>query len=143
MGFRLTVGDFQKSPHGGHWVPSDVGIEHIEGSRYDVVETADALADLDVVVNGSGVEFGIPMHFIAYEVYCSNLSKLDNEGNPIINTCQAVSDSQPDGCEAAFRGDPCEHLPKPDAPIGKRLKGPNYIPPNIPNVLVTYENQEI
>jgi predicted HAD superfamily Cof-like phosphohydrolase len=139
IGFQLTLvaenGDKLWLDH------KQISARHIEGSHYDVVETADALGDLNVVVNGTGVSFGIPMHFVDYEIYCSNLSKLDNDGNPIINECQ--SEENPDGCAASYGGEWCEHLPLPDAPVGKRLKGPNFVAPNIPRVLLAYENKEI
>lgn len=49
----------------------------------DMVETADAFADLDVVVNGGMLALGIPAGLVAYEVYLSNMSKLDKDGQPI------------------------------------------------------------
>lgn len=113
-----------------------VTLRHIEGSRYDVVETADALGDMNVIVNGTGVAFGIPMHFIDYEIYTSNLSKLDENGKPIVNRCTNI------GCEPVCDcGMPV--LKKPDAPIGKILKPESYVPANIPAVLVAYQNKEI
>lgn len=136
MGFALTIDGKPVNP-----AFEKVVCEHVEGSRYDVVEVADALGDLNVVVNGTGVSFGIPMHFVDYEVYTSNLSKLDDEGKPIINECQSADD--PDGCAKAYAGESCEHLLDTSAPVGKRLKGSNYVPPNIPRVLLAYENKEI
>lgn len=95
-----------------------ISVAHIEGSRYDPVETLDALADLDVVVNGTAIEFGLPMLSANREVYLSNMSKLLPNGRAAIN-----------GVTPGYReGEP--HY-RPDQPIGKGLKGPNYIPPNI------------
>lgn len=116
----------------GSRIPADHAsftIEHIEGSRYDVVETADALGDLNVVVNGTGVEFGIPMHFIDYEVYCSNLSKVPPSGEPIRN-----------GITEGYRAGEPGH--RPDAPDGKILKPESFVPCNIPAVLVAFERKE-
>lgn len=131
MGFQLEVDGMPADPKTCEAV-------HIEQSQYDLVETADALGDLNVVVNGTAVSFGIPMPLIDYEIYRSNLSKLDNDGKPIVNECP-----QGDACPDSARGDPCEHLPMPDAPLGKRLKGPNYVAPNIPAILVAYQNKEL
>lgn len=47
-------------------------------------EAADALADLDVVVNGTAVEHGFPMEALSREVFASNMSKdLNGLGKPI------------------------------------------------------------
>lgn len=69
-----------------------------DGER-DMVEVADALADIDYVVNGMALEFGIPHDAVVAEVHRSNLSKLGEDGRPI------------------YRED------------GKVLKGPNYFEP--------------
>lgn len=152
MGFQIAVnndaevtGEFIEN--GAEYVTLDcdgkpaITVRHVEQSRYDVVETADALGDLNVVVNGTGVEFGIPMHFIDYEVYCSNLSKVPPNGEPIRN-----------GITPGYRaGDPNmidwprEHESgyRPDAPIGKILKPESFVPCNIPAVLVAFEKKEI
>ena len=121
----------------------ELTLSHIEGSHYDVVETADALGDLNVVVNGTAVEYGIPMHFIDYEVYCSNLSKLDAEGKPIVNHCRKCGPNLDNvyysTCECGHAG---EWL-KPDAPIGKILKPDGFVTTNIPRVLLAHEKREI
>lgn len=67
----------------------------------DIVEVADALADLDYVIEGMRLAFGINGLPIANEVHRSNMTKLDDFGNPV------------------FRAD------------GKLMKGPNFSPPNI------------
>jgi predicted HAD superfamily Cof-like phosphohydrolase len=73
----------------------------------DFVEVADALADLDYVVNGAAVAFGIYLPHITKEVHRSNMTKLDENGDPIL------------------RED------------GKVLKGPLYTPPHIVKALNT------
>ena len=118
-------------------------ISHIEGSRYDVVECADALGDLNVVVAGTGVEYGIPMHFIDYEVYCSNLSKLDEAGTPIVNHCQRCGPDEDNVYYSSCACDSPEFWLDPKAPIGKILKSDRYVAPNIPRVLLAYENKEL
>lgn len=67
----------------------------------DIVGTADALGDLDYVVAGANLVFGIPAQAVMEEIQASNMSKLGADGNPIV------------------RED------------GKILKGPNYFKPNI------------
>jgi len=71
----------------------------------DVVETADALADLLYVVMGAALTFGVPIDEVVDEVHRSNLSKLGEDGQPI------------------RRED------------GKILKGPDFFTPDIAGVL--------
>ena len=75
-----------------------------EGER-DVIEAADALADLVYVVYGMAIESGMNLDSVLAEVQASNLSKL-----------------MPDG-SVKLRED------------GKVLKGPNFFQPNIARVL--------
>lgn len=71
----------------------------------DVVEIADAVADLLYVVYGAALTFGIPVPEVFAEVHRSNMTKLDDEGNPI------------------YRSD------------GKVMKGPNFSPPELLPIL--------
>lgn len=82
-------------------------LEYAEAeSKDDLVEMADALADLVYVAYGAALEHGIDLDHVLEEVQRSNLSKLHHEtGLPI------------------YRED------------GKVLKGENYSPPNITEVL--------
>lgn len=73
--------------------------------RYDLVDIADALGDLIYVVIGAALEYGIPIDDVVAEIHRSNLSKLDENGNPL------------------YRED------------GKVLKGRNYFPPDIESIL--------
>ena len=50
----------------------------------DLVECADALADLDYVVNGLNCLLGLPMEPLAIEVHRSNMTKLCPDGTPIL-----------------------------------------------------------
>ena len=67
----------------------------------DLLEVADALTDILYVTYGAGHAFGIDLDKCFNEVQNSNMSKLDEDGNPIYN------DS------------------------GKVMKGPNYFKPNL------------
>lgn len=68
-------------------------------------EVADALGDLVYVIYGFALEMGYDLREVIREIHASNLTKLGEDGHPIL------------------RDD------------GKVLKGPNYMPPNIPAVL--------
>ncbi len=71
----------------------------------DIVEVADALTDLLYVIYGAGHSCGIDLDDCFNEVHRSNMSKLGANGRPL------------------YRED------------GKVLKGPNYFPPDLENVL--------
>lgn len=71
----------------------------------NVVEMADALGDLDYVVQGAHIVHGFPSFAIVKEIHRANMSKLGTDGKPL------------------YRGD------------GKVLKGPNYKAPDIASVL--------
>ena len=71
----------------------------------DLLEVADALADILYVTYGAGHALGINLDKCFEEVQNSNMSKLDTNGKPIYN----------------------------DA--GKIMKGPNYFKPNLSKFL--------
>ena len=82
-----------------------------DDNQVNLVEAADALGDLDYVVQGANLVFGVPAEAVMAEIQRANLSKLGEDGKPI------------------RRED------------GKIMKGPNYSPPNIRQVLDVYESQ--
>ena len=67
----------------------------------DLLEVADALTDILYVTYGAGHAFGINLDKCFQEVQDSNMSKLDENGNPIYNNS------------------------------GKVMKGPNYFKPDL------------
>lgn len=71
----------------------------------DLPEFADALADIDYLVEGARAEFGVDGGPVADEVHRSNMSKLGPDGRPMV------------------RDD------------GKVVKGPSYSPPDLARVL--------
>ena len=71
----------------------------------DLVEAADALTDILYVTYGAGLAFGIDLDKCFAEVQRSNMTKLGADGNPI------------------YRED------------GKIIKGPNYEPPNLKDII--------
>jgi predicted HAD superfamily Cof-like phosphohydrolase len=75
-------------------------------SAGDLVGAADALGDLDYVVNGAAIEHGFNLPVITAEIHRSNMTKLGPDGKPI------------------YRED------------GKILKGKDYEPPKLGGLLV-------
>ena len=73
--------------------------------KQDLVGIADALTDLLYVVYGAGHAYGINLDDCFAELHRSNMSKLDDESQPI------------------YRED------------GKVLKGPNYSPPDLGQII--------
>ena len=71
----------------------------------DITEVADALTDILYVTYGAGHAYGIDLDKCFDEVQNSNMSKLDENGNPIYNE------------------------------NGKVMKGPNYFKPNLKKFL--------
>jgi predicted HAD superfamily Cof-like phosphohydrolase len=51
--------------------------------RADLVGVADALGDLDYVVNGAALEHGIDLPAVTAEIHRSNMTKLGPDGKPI------------------------------------------------------------
>lgn len=49
----------------------------------DLVEIADALADMQYLIQGHAISYGIPLDAVFNEVHRSNMSKLDENGKPI------------------------------------------------------------
>jgi predicted HAD superfamily Cof-like phosphohydrolase len=138
MGLELVVRPTDKIGDGTHNCRVEDGglewgavvtLEHIEGSRYDVVETADGLSDISAIVAGTAVEFGIPTFVTDYEVYSSNLTKVLPDGTTLVN---GVTEGYREG-EPGYQ---------PNRPVGKVLKPDNFVPANIAAALLAYENQE-
>lgn len=105
-----------------------VALELNEGQAYDPIESADGLGDLNVLVNFNSLWHGFDIDAVTYEIFLSNMSKLDGFGKPIIN--EAVGSGRFDG-----NGNEIEVLMDPTRPLGKILKGPNYFPPDIARVI--------
>ena len=72
----------------------------------DIVAVADALGDLLYVVYGAAISHGIPIDDVVTIIHHSNMTKLGEDGKPIL---RAYDD--------------------------KIMKGPNYQPPNLRPVL--------
>lgn len=79
----------------------------------DVVEVTDALADLEYVIHGMALEAGIPLDDAIAEVHRANMSKLGEDGKPVVL----------------------------DDPPGKVGKGPNYIPPQLGDLIAQHNHR--
>lgn len=106
-----------------------IELQH-RGGAYDPVETLDGLADVKVIANGTALQFGLPMTAADCEVFESNMSKLDDNGRPIMNCCTVHA--HPERFHEV--SDTCNLL-DPTKPVGKILKGPNFREPNIKGLL--------
>lgn len=120
-----------------------VELVHIEGSVYDPIETADGLADIKVIANGTALCFGIPMKLVDNEVFASNMSKLDVNGEPIVNQCPGQWDMDDPMkarcCNFWAQDQECtddSHLIDPTQPRGKILKPETYVKANITRLYV-------
>jgi len=60
----------------------------------DIIEIADALADIVYVAYGSAVTYGIDLDAVLTEVHRSNMSKLDRQGRPIFRADGKVAKSE-------------------------------------------------
>lgn len=96
---------------GKRW--KDIGLDHYQlverPAGLNLVEAADALADIRYVTDGAALEWGIPLEKCLREVHRSNMSKLGEDGRPLL------------------RAD------------GKILKGPSYTAPQLEEILELYK----
>ena len=67
------------------------------GGLYDPIETADGLGDINVVIHFNAHWLGMNLDRITQEINDSNMSKLDENGQPIINRVVATTDLDADG----------------------------------------------
>jgi predicted HAD superfamily Cof-like phosphohydrolase len=58
--------------------------EYLDGEQNsDLVEIADALGDILYIAYGTAASYGIPLDEVFAEIHASNMSKLDENGQPI------------------------------------------------------------
>lgn len=74
----------------------------------DIVESADATGDLRYVIEGFDIEAGIPSDKIFSEIHESNMSKLGEDGKPILSKV---------------------------TPVGKILKGKDFFDPDLAGII--------
>lgn len=127
----------------------NVCITPFQDRGYDPVETLDGIADVKVIANGTGVQFGLPVDVADRLVFESNMSKLDENGRPIVNrlvcaSCGGLNTSCPDGCGrdpdtgeldgSRYEGN-ANVLLDPSQPEGKILKSSRYKKVDLESVL--------
>lgn len=100
---------------------SNFALTHIEGDRYDPIETADGIGDVNVVIHFIAHWLGMNLDRITAIINDSNMSKLDENGEPIINGEGIAAEGQP--------------WHKPELPVGKILKSKNFYKPDIASAI--------
>jgi predicted HAD superfamily Cof-like phosphohydrolase len=134
-GFKMEADEEEPGLSNGR-----IAVEHIEGVPANYIEIMDALADIVYVCYGFAAELGLPLQVALQEVHASNLTKLGEDGLPIINKCVNTRDHL-DG-----QPDPDCHMPhhriNPNLPVGKVLKGRNYVKAQLAAVLAPYMETE-
>lgn len=106
-------------------------LEHFEGRVVDPVEVVDGLADVNIVIHFNAHWHGFNLDRATTIVNDSNMSKLGQDGRPIIN---GVTDGYRADVLYAGRAEGDTEYRNEDGydpakPIGKILKGPNYWEP--------------
>ena len=107
--------------------PTKFELIHIEGKQVDYIEVMDALADLTYVDYGHAICMGLDLDIAIQEVHASNMTKLGGDGKPIVNG--ETKGYRPGGIGMTAKMP--EKGYNPDQPIGKGLKGPNYMKPQL------------
>lgn len=127
LGLRLTWNDGVEDINIDS---AGIGVVY-EGKPYDPVETLDGLADVKTVANGTAVQFGLPQDVADRLVFESNMSKLDENGKPVVNRCgrDDCADAEAGYCERP------DHLVDPTQPVGKVLKSSRYKKVDLESVL--------
>lgn len=115
-------------------------IDHEEGVMYDPIETLDGLADVKVIANGTAIQFGLPLPEAEFEVFSSNMTKLDENGYPIVNRCHACHPVWSKATREQLSCDDEHHKEvawtDSTKPLGKLLKPDTYVPANIARIIV-------
>lgn len=100
--------------------------EYLEAcDEQDIEKIADALGDQLYILFGTILSHGLQdlMEDVFVEIHRSNMTKLDKDGNPIINGENGIYDEE--------------------KPEGKILKGDSYEPPRIDRILQKYFEDEL
>lgn len=125
LGLTLKIGEPGEA---GEDLTDELELFHAEGSVYDPIEVADGLADIKVIANGTAVAFGIPQSMVDAEIWASNMSKVGEDGKPIMNgVTPGYRQLDMMDAEPGFRS---------DLPVGKVLKPDTYVPANIAKLYV-------
>lgn len=100
----------------------------------DLVEIADALCDIQYVLSGAVLEFGLGTKFKALfdEVQRSNMSKACNSMEEALASAQHYKNTKGEECEIEQKGDKFLLFRKGDR---KTLKSINYSPADLKSIL--------
>ena len=136
LGLSVCYGPLASAATVREMDPAKFALEASRYRHYDPVEAADGLGDMNVVIHFNSSWHGFNLDNVTNEIHRSNMSKLDEDGQPIIN-----------GVTPGYRNkgwtnpeDGGQYM-KDEAgfdstrPVGKILKGPNYSRPNIQDVI--------
>lgn len=80
LGYAMRIHSDPLAPKDTH----ECTLTRIPAAPQNMVQLADGLGDLDYVVAGGFVAFGIPAAEVTAEVHISNLTKLDENGFPLL-----------------------------------------------------------
>ena len=129
IGIQIQYWDSSEDCAQGWTYDLSEALQSADRSKFNIVEFADALGDLKYVEEWNAIAHGIPQPLVDWEIHCSNMTKLGQGGEPMLNGISV-------GCRASDdQGNYPEPHYDPDKPVGKVLKGPNYVAPNIPRIL--------
>ena len=143
LGLQITIEQSSKCEIEGD-VSNYLILELNEGQPLNPIECVDGLADVNVVAHFAAHWHGFNLDYATEVVDDSNMSKLDDEGKPIINeeidceTCQGTGELY-DSHETMKVCNDCrgyqQVLRDPTRPIGKILKSPNFREPDLQSVI--------
>lgn len=91
LAFGVNLGDEPKLPTSVEerkrrvWLLREEFLEYLDGEKEDdLIEIADGLADMMYILIGTALSYGIPIERVFNEVHSSNMTKLGEDGKPIL-----------------------------------------------------------
>ncbi len=131
LGLELSYGLTHSGTTIRYLLPEKLKLRIDPDIPYNPIETADGLGDINYIIHGTALTMGIDLDAVTTEIHKSNMSKLDENGKPIINgETVGYREVLGDGIHAAY-----EAGYRHDLPHGKVIKGPNYQKPDIAKVI--------
>lgn len=127
------------------WDESKFELKVRRNAKYDPIESADGLGDMNVVIHFNANWHGFNLDRVTAEIHDSNMSKLDANGKPIINgwvNCETCNGRGVELMGREYEPETCREcngvgktLLDPTKPTGKILKSPNFRKPDIAKVI--------
>ncbi len=143
LGLQITHSDMTSSVTSKGLMPGRFDVCLNEGQRYDPIESADGLGDVNVVIHFAAHWHGFDLDAVTTEIHRSNMSKLGADGKAIVNGETPGYTTRIIPKLGGIEGIDFDHEPEPgfdpSKPIGKILKGPNYFKPDIDSALTYAE----